>query len=58
MFTVDRFNNVGRMCTAPGDKTPRTWRLMRAVQGERYMLRNAVTGEYRTLSVWALTSLY
>jgi hypothetical protein len=50
---VDELNNVGRLCSLPGDKTPRTWAVQQAFRSPIptdwgrptiYALRNTITG--------------
>jgi hypothetical protein len=54
--TADDLNNVGRLCSLPGDKTPRTWMVHRAYrvpsngngQGATvYVVRNGITGAFK-----------
>jgi len=54
--TEDMHNNVGRLCSLPGDKTPRTWMVQKSYRmglpgtgQERtiYVVRNTVTGTYK-----------
>ncbi|MGW5054745.1 hypothetical protein [Actinokineospora sp. NPDC004072] len=58
VFVVDRFNNVGRFCSIPGDVRSRRWRVYRAVSGWRYMVRNVDTGRFRVVQHRAMSSVY
>jgi hypothetical protein len=64
MFTIDRFNNVGRRCNLNGDHSGyRRWAVRTAVTGtpsdySRYMVRNLDTGEYRVVATALMSALY
>lgn len=62
----DGLNNVHRLCDIPGDKKPRTWRILTAVKphggydglATRYVLRNTVTGNYTLADLEDMGNLY
>jgi len=57
MFTTDLYNNLGRHC-AIDNIAGRAWRVQRAVKGDRYLVRNVLTGEHRTVSLAGMYGLY
>lgn len=58
MFTTDPYNNLGRGCSIHGTNTGRVWQVLRAVKGDRYLVRNVRTGEHLTVSLARMTNLY
>lgn len=58
MFTEDRFNNIGRLCSLHGDTVSRRWRVKTAVVGYRYLVRHLDSGEHRVVDSNRMTSLY
>jgi hypothetical protein len=63
VLTEDVHNNVGRLCMVPlylvgAGEEGRTWRLVSAVSGNRYLVVNLRTGRVLVLEHRSLTNLY
>jgi hypothetical protein len=58
MFVKDGNNNVGRGCAVMGTGEGRVWQVMRAMAGDRYLLRNVNSGEHRAVASHQMTNLY
>jgi len=57
-FVKDTGNNLGRGCAIMGTGEGRVYEVLRAVEGDRYMVRHITTRECRVVSTYAMTSLY
>jgi hypothetical protein len=62
--TDDMHNNVNRFCTIPGDRKPRQWRVVFAMQRDekrwaQYLVRNIRNSdEFRVVSLIQMMDLY